>query len=171
MTTVIRGPRPEVEAFLEQRRRLGQDRFDEVWDGVYVVAPDPTSDHGEVQGSLWSLIQQHAQQQGLRAVTTFNLGVEGDFRVPDAGLLPRSERGAWISTALLVVEVLSADDATFDKLGFYAAKGVRELLVADPDAHTVRVLDLQAGGVDQEASTVLGLTRAEIEAAVDWPTD
>ena len=171
MTTVIRGPRPEVEAFLERRRLLGQDRLDEVWEGVYVVAPDPTSDHSEIAGLLWAVLRAHAQEHGLRAVATFNLGAKGDFRVPDAGLLPRSERGVWISTALLVVEVLSPDDATFDKIGFYAAKGVRELLVADPDAHTVRVLDLQAGGADVDASAVLGWTRAQLEAAVDWPTD
>ena len=67
--------------------------------------------------------------------------------------------------------MLSPDDATFDKIGFYAAKGVRELLVADPDARTVRVLDLQAGGTDVDVSAVLGRTRAQLEAAVDWPTD
>ena len=42
MTTIVRGPRPpELEQLLERRRRSGADRLDEVWEGRYVVAPDP----------------------------------------------------------------------------------------------------------------------------------
>ncbi|MGZ4665502.1 MAG: hypothetical protein ACXV5Q_10770 [Frankiaceae bacterium] len=36
------GMPPELATLIEQR--LGQDRLDEVWDGVYVMAPDPTGD-------------------------------------------------------------------------------------------------------------------------------
>jgi hypothetical protein len=33
--TLVRDPQPkEFQALLERRRRLGQDRYDEVWDGV-----------------------------------------------------------------------------------------------------------------------------------------
>lgn len=49
MTTIVRGPRPpELEQLLERRRRSGADRLDEVWEGRYVVAPDPHSNHGAV---------------------------------------------------------------------------------------------------------------------------
>ena len=42
MTTIVRGPRPpELEQLLERRRLSGADRYDEVWEGRYVVAPDP----------------------------------------------------------------------------------------------------------------------------------
>lgn len=38
--TLVRDPQPkEFEALLERRRQLGQDRYDEVWDGVYVMNP------------------------------------------------------------------------------------------------------------------------------------
>jgi len=44
MTTIVRGLRPpELERLLERRRLSGSDRFDEVWEGRYVVAPDPHS--------------------------------------------------------------------------------------------------------------------------------
>ncbi|MGH8929470.1 MAG: hypothetical protein ACRDZO_02230 [Egibacteraceae bacterium] len=44
--TVIAGKRPpEIESWLERRRALGQDLFDEVWEGDYHVGPAP---HGLV---------------------------------------------------------------------------------------------------------------------------
>ena len=111
----------------------GADRYDEVWEGRYVVAPDPHSRHGAVQIELASgCSSRWPAGSALRAVLTFNLGGPEDFRIPDAGLLP-GPHGVWHDTAVLVVEVLSPDDATFEKLDFYTAHGVRELLVVDPD--------------------------------------
>lgn len=54
METVFLGNRvvDDVDAFLQARRRLDQDRHDEVWEGVYHVAPDPHPDHGIVQAEL-----------------------------------------------------------------------------------------------------------------------
>ena len=44
--TLVRDPQPkEFEALLERRRQLGQDRYDEVWDGVYVMNPAPSYEH------------------------------------------------------------------------------------------------------------------------------
>lgn len=170
MTTVIRGPRPlEVEAWLERRRRLGLDRRDEVWEGVLVVPPDPHSDHGQVQGSLYAVLSRVAEARGLRPLLTFNLGVLDDFRIPDAGLVRREQRGVWFDSALLVVEVLSPDDASLEKVPFYAGRGVQELLLLDPRDRSVRVLELQAGGGDVDRSEVLGLSVAELVAAVEWP--
>ena len=44
--TVVLGELPhEVSAWLKQRRALGQDGHDEVWEGKYYVAPTL---HGEI---------------------------------------------------------------------------------------------------------------------------
>jgi len=169
MTTIVRGPRPpELEQWLERRRRVGADRFDEVWEGRYVVAPDPHSNHGEVMGEVRALLKPVARRSGLRAVQTFNLGRPDDFRIPDAGLVP-GPVGVWHDTAVLVVEVLSPDDMTFDKLDFYTARGVRELLVVDWQERSVRCFALQDGQVEQDRSHVLAMTTAEVAAAIDWP--
>lgn len=169
MTTIVRGPRPpELEAWLERRRRLGLDRRDEVWEGRYVVAPDPHSNHGEVQLALGDLLRPAARRLGLQPTATFNLGRPDDFRVPDAGLVPRPA-GVWHATAVLVVEILSDDDETFAKLDFYTGHGVQELLVVDWRVRSVRCLALQDGQRDSAASAVLELTVEEIEAAIDWP--
>jgi len=169
MTTIVRGPRPpELEQYLERRRRAGADRFDEVWEGRYVVAPDPHSNHGAVQGAVFALLQQAGRRLSLRPVLTFNLGRPGDFRIPDAGLLP-GPAGVWHDTAVLVVEVLSPDDMTFDKLDFYTARGVRELLVLDWQDRSVRCFALQEGQADRPDSELLAMTTAELAASIDWP--
>ena len=169
MTTIIRGPRPpEVEAWLERRRRAGLDRFDEMWEGRYVVAPDPHGNHGRLQLGMAALLLTAARRLGLHAMATFNLGGPEDYRVPDAGLTAEAPT-IWHQTADLVVEILSPDDATFDKLDFYRTHGVRELLVLDWTTRSVRVLDLPADGVDRPASAVLGMTVHDIIAAIDWP--
>lgn len=169
MTTIIRGPRPpEVEAWLERRRLAGLERFDEVWEGRYVVAPDLHGNHGSTQLGVATLLLSAAQRLGLQARGIFNLGEPGDYRVPDAGLTA-ARPAVWYDTAVLVVEILSPDDGTFDKLDFYRGHGVRELLVLDWTTRAVRVLDLQGGHADRLASAVLGLTTQEIIEAIDWP--
>ena len=169
MTTIVRGPRPpELEAWLERRRSVGADRFDEVWEGRYVVAPDPHSNHGEVMGELYALLKPTARRLGLRPALTFNLGRPGDFRIADAGLLPGPHQ-VWHETAELVVEVLSPEDMTFDKLDFYTAHGVRELLVVDWQERSVRCFALQDGQAERDRSDVLGMTTAAVVAALDWP--
>lgn len=39
MKVLLGDPPPEVEAYLARRRELGQDLYDEVWEGTYHVAP------------------------------------------------------------------------------------------------------------------------------------
>lgn len=125
MRTVVLGERPiELESFLERRRALGQHRHDEVWEGDYHVAPHAHSDHGVVDVQLGALCVGLARGLGLVATTAFNLGEPGDFRVPDLGVHAARPGTLYVSTALVVVEVLSPDDETFEKLDFYAARGV-----------------------------------------------
>ncbi len=169
MTTIIRGSRPpELEQLLERRRRSGADRLDEVWEGRYVVAPDPHSSHGAVQGEMFFLLKQAARRLGARAAQTFNLGHPDDYRIPDAGLLS-GVAGVWHETAVLVVEVLSPEDMTFEKLDFYTAHGVRELLVLDWQDRSVRCFALQEGQAERDRSEILDMTSAEVVAAIDWP--
>ncbi len=169
MTTIVRGPRPpELEQLLARRKRSGADRFDEVWEGRYVVAPDPHSRHGVVQIELGVLLKPVARRLGARAALTFNLGTPSDFRIPDAGLIS-GPHAVWHATALLVVEVLSPDDATFEKLDFYTAHGVRELLVVDPEERTVRCFALQDGQAERDRSELLDMTTTEVTGAIDWP--
>lgn len=170
MATVVLGPRPpELEAVLERRRALGQDRHDEVWEGSYVMAPYAHSDHGILQAQLALVLAPRAAALGLVASVGFNLGHADDFRVPDGGLTRGRPRTLYVPTAELVVEVLSPDDQTYAKLDFYTARGVRELLVVDGETRTVRCFALQDGQVEVPRSAVLDVGTTELQDAIDWP--
>ena len=76
----------------------------------------------------------------------------------------------YLSTAAVVVEIVSPGDETYDKLPFYAAHGVDEVLVADPARRRVQVLVLSGDHYqDAEASAILGAQASELSIAVRWP--
>ena len=40
------------ESFLAERKRLGQDQYDEMWEGVLHMAPMPNMDHQDFESEL-----------------------------------------------------------------------------------------------------------------------
>jgi Uma2 family endonuclease len=66
-------------------------------------------------------------------VSIFNPGEPDDDRVPDGGLFRPDPDEVYASTAALIVEVRSSGDDTREKVPFYAAHGVDEVLIVDPD--------------------------------------
>lgn len=171
MSVLVLGDRPpELERFLERRRALGQDLFDEVWEGTYHVAPAPNFAHGRVEAELAAILRPAARQAGLVMTGPFNLGDPDDYRVPDQGWHRVRSGGTWLPTAALVVEVLSPGDESYEKLDFYAQHGVDEVLVADPSLRVVRLWELRGGRYeDTGRSGLLDLTAESLVAAVDWP--
>ena len=171
MTMVIAGELPpEIAAWREERRRLGQDRYDEVWEGVYHLAPGPTGPHGYVDSEVAGALRPLARRAGLHHVTATDLGSADDFRVPDGMVLRTRPTGTCTGTAAVVVEVLSPGDETFAKFAFHAGRGVDEVLVADPEGRSVRLWQRRDGGCAETGrSDLLGVTGEELAAQVDWP--
>jgi hypothetical protein len=138
MPTLVRDPPPAgFAALLERRRRLGQDLFDEVWEGVLHMNPALHSQHGRLEWQLAGILAPLAASAGLRSLGQFNLGEEGDYRVPDGALVRPGPDAVYLATAALVLEIVSPGDETWEKLDFYAAHGVDELLIVDPQQKTV----------------------------------
>lgn len=171
MRTVVLGERPvELEALIEKRRRLGLDGHDEVWDGVYVMAPHAHSDHGIVAEEVKGLLFRRAKAASLLPGDSFNVGEPQNFRVPDGGYHRTRPGTLYVPTAALILEVLSPDDETFTKFDFYAAHGVEEILVADPETRTVRCWHLVDGSyVEQPSSALLDVAMSTLESEIDWP--
>ena len=171
MPILVRDPPPaEVEALLEKRRRLGQDLFDEVWEGVLHMNPAPAGRHGNLDQQLAVILDPPARQAGLTSTGPFNLGREDDFRVPDRGLHREWADAVWYPTAALVVEIVSPDDETWEKLGFYDAHGVDELLIVDPQEKTVSWLGLGAGEYKHlKQSGLIDLSPVGLAERIDWP--
>jgi Uma2 family endonuclease len=173
MATLVLGtPPPELEALLHRRRRAGVDRLDEVWQGVRHLVPGPSFEHARISQQLAELLGPLARDGGLlAAISEFNLGEsEHDFRVPDGGLHRPGAAGVWLSTAALVVEILSPEDEAWQKLPFYAAHDVDEVLIVDPAGRTVSWLGLVEGVYEPiQRSRLIELGRAELADRLDWP--
>lgn len=173
MRTLLPDPLPsEVAALLDRRKRLGQDRKDEVWKGVLHVVPAPRHSHADISQQLAEIVGPPARAAGLQpTMAEFNLGEsEADFRVPDGGLHRLGAAEMWHPTAALVVEILSPGDETWEKLPFYAAHKVDEILIVDPDAQQVHWLALAGGGYEPvERSRLIELGPAELDALIRWP--
>jgi Uma2 family endonuclease len=123
------------QALLDERRRLGLDRRDEMWDGVLHVVPPPKGPHQRLATDFLLVAGPLAQRRGLIAqYETALFRAADDYRVPDQVYFrPEHDSERGVEGAELVVEVRSPGDETYEKVDFYAAQGVREMLVLHPD--------------------------------------
>jgi Uma2 family endonuclease len=172
MRTVILDPvSAGLAGLLEQRRRSGLDRFDEVWEGVLHVVPAPSGEHAHLSHQLSLLLDEPARAAGLFVtIGGFNLGdSETDYRVPDGGL-HRHYRGVWHTTAPLVLEIVSPADESWEKLTFYAAHHVDEVLIIEPARRSVEWLALEGAGYRAvDHSRVIDLGVDDMARRIDWP--
>ena len=172
MATLVLDPAtPELEALKERRRVSGLDRLDEVWEGVLHMVPAPSHEHGRLAVQLVRLISSAADAAELEMTDACNIGnSEKDFRVPDLALHRAGAGGIWHPTAALVAEIVSPGDETWQKLSFYAAHGVDEVLIVDPAQRSVHWLGLAGGEYEEiKASGLIGLARGELVERISWP--
>ena len=102
----------------------------------------------------------------------FNLGDPDDYRIPDGGLQRSRQDHLYYQTAALAIEIVSPDDETWNKFGFYAAHEVDELLIVDPAKRTVEWFGLRPGQYEPiEQSTVIELGAGDLAAQIEWPED
>ncbi len=172
MPTLVLDPsQPEMQALAERRRSSGLDRLDEVWDGVLHMVPAPSHKHAALGAQVKALLRQPAAAKGLVVTDEFNLGhSERDFRVPDGGLHRPDAAEMWHPTAALVLEILSPEDETWQKLSFYAEHQVDELLIIDPQERVIHWLALTGGEYQStQQSKLIDLPTAKLAEKIDWP--
>ena len=165
--------------FLEERRRLGIDGFDEAWDGELHMNPPAGGPHQLFSSRFFLVLAPLASDRGLEALMetgVFRPDTKDDYRVPDSSYFAPellSERGIE-GAAALVIEVRSRDDETYAKLPFYAAVGVGELLVVHPDdrrAELYRFADGQVVAVQADPDRGFQLTALGVWVTTVATTD
>lgn len=167
---VLGEPPAPLADWLARRRELGQDLYDEVWEGVYHVAPAPHRRHGDIDDQIAALLRPLARRVDLWPSGPLNIGEPDDYRVPDRAYLRDREMQTFVPTAAVVVEIVSPDDETFAKFPFYAVRGVEELLVVDPQGASVQWYRRDGRTMHPVAEgRLLGITGDELAAAIDWP--
>ncbi len=122
-------------------KKTGVDRYDEVWDGQYMMAPNASWDHQELASELHVILRMVAKELGGYAhqgdnVTDREKNWKENFRIPDVLVVLPGSKAKKFSAGLIggpdfVVEVLSPGDRSIDKLPFYAKVGSREVLHLD----------------------------------------
>ena len=132
-------------AFLARRRALGQDRFDEVWDGILHMVPPPHHEHVQVGVGLLTSLHPLLADAGLEIGYEEGLipvGEPGwnDYRVPDLMVVRPdvATRRGIEGPPELVVEIRSPGDESYRKLPFYERVAAGEVLIIDRDTRTVR---------------------------------
>jgi Uma2 family endonuclease len=138
------------ESLLEERRRTGADRWDELWEGELHMVPPPSGLHQRLGMELAMVLNPLAKAVGLVGSYETGLyrpGTDLDYRVPDqvyARPELATDRGV-DGPAEVVVELVSPGDETYDKLGFYADLGVGEVLVVHPSERRLELFVLRGG--------------------------
>ena len=128
--------------WLDERRRHGLDKRDEVWDGVLHMVPQPGSSHMILSRDLLFVLVPVAARHGWEVLfeTSF-YSADDNYRVPDLVIFDRSNV-SWRGIdhhAEIAIEILSPNDESREKFPFYAARGVREVWLIEP---TTRVAEI-----------------------------
>jgi Uma2 family endonuclease len=138
--------------------------------------PLPHGRHADVEAQVIELLGPLARAAGLKRLDASNVGDANDYRGPDGLLVRPGPHRLYYPTAALVLEVVSPGDETWDKLAFYAAHGVEELLIVDTQERAVHWRALAgtrkgAGGEYRpiQRSGLLDLGSSELAERIDWP--
>ena len=151
---------PDIpEYVLEERKRIGADRWDEMWEGVLHMAPAPNKRHNRLQFQLCDWLDKHwARPFGNQVDLTINVASVGgwphDYRIPDIVLLTPDRFGIdredyYNGAPTVVVEIRSPGDETWDKMDFYARLGVPEVWVIDRDTRLPQLFQLVDGDYEE----------------------
>ncbi|MEZ6118896.1 MAG: Uma2 family endonuclease [Pirellulaceae bacterium] len=154
MATLIRDPILE-ERILAERAARGADRFDEVWEGVYVMPPMPNDEHQMLVGRFQRILDEIIGDASLGHVRP---GVnvsdrteawQQNYRVPDVAVFLNNSSAVncdafWYGGPDLAVEILSPGDQDRDKLPFYAQVKTKEVLIVDRNPWQLELYRWQA---------------------------
>ena len=138
MTMLVADPFVERDLIAE-RKAKGLDRYDEVWEGMYVIMPSPDNEHQDLVGGLSAVGALAIRWAGLGdALPGCNVSDRDDwlenYREPDfaiflKGTQARNRGTYWLGGPDFGVEIRSPNDRTYEKFDFYAQVGTGELLV------------------------------------------
>jgi Uma2 family endonuclease len=143
MATVIMD-RGYAELLRKERAANGADRWDEVWEGTYMMAPLPNIEHQQIANRLAAIcLDVVGWNSGAIVMAGTNVsdrvaGWEHNYRCPDVAVYfpgnpAKNCSTHWCGGPDFAIEITSDDDRTRDKLPFYGKVSTRELLVIDRD--------------------------------------
>ncbi len=165
MTTMIIDPSLE-ESLKAQRKAIGADHYDEVWEGTYIIVSMPNDEHQKIVSRMTSIFEEIIGWPGLGKVRPgVNVSDRDDWkqnhRVPDvavflAGGSARNCDTYWLGGPDFAVEIVSPDDRTREKLPFYEKIAVRELLLVDRNPWSLELFRYRDGTLAKVGQCTVG---------------
>ncbi len=157
----------ELERRLQRERAVcGADRYDEVWEGVYMMAPMPNDEHQMLVNAMAAILQDVVGWPGLGQVrpgvnvSDRSENWQQNYRVPDVAVFLNETKAVnhssfWLGGPDLAVEVVSAEDQTREKLAFYGLVSTRELLIIDRDPWQLELHRLKGTELELQATATV----------------
>ncbi len=138
-----------VRELIRDRQIRGIDRYDEVWDGVYVMPPLASNPHQGLVFEVCATVRNVVPRDRGEVLPGANVsdrreGWEESFRAPDVVVVLKDGRAIdcgthWLGGPDFLTEVKSPGDDTEKKIPFYEKIGVRELLVVHRDTRHLKL--------------------------------
>jgi Uma2 family endonuclease len=126
---------------LADRRSKGLDRRDELWEGVLHMTPAPSLEHQRLLDRLIGFLEPRLRATGrghlVSGINVFQSAT--DYRIPDLTFVATGREHILHDDGVrgegpdAVIEIRSPEDETYEKLPFFGALGVREVIVIDRD--------------------------------------
>ena len=143
------------EEVIRQRKELGHDLYDEVWEGEYVIMNVPANRHqvlvADLSAALVSFIDRERGDFVLPGVNvTDRDDWKSNYRIPDVAVYlvtnpAQDRRTHYFGGPDLAIEIVSPGDRTREKFDFYARVGTRELIVIDEGYERFEFFRLDGG--------------------------
>lgn len=160
MATMILDP-VFARQLIAERAAWGGDRFDEVWEGTYMMSPLANNEHQEIQSGLCAEIKNCLGWESRFVVLSgANISDREDeweynYRCPDVVVLAPNTKAKncdthWCGGPDFAVEIISPYDRSRDKFDFYGVVGVRELMLVDRKDWMLEFYRLQDGALTLE---------------------
>ena len=167
----------DLQRSLIRRRQLRQeDRYDEVWDGVYVMNAQPNNEHQSLVSRISHICECVIGDTMLgKVLPGTNVSDRAknwkkNYRCPDVAVFLNGTKAInwethWQGGPDLAVEIASSRDQTWEKIEFYASVGTRELIIIDRAPWAIELYRLNA------ASQLSLVGRTEIDSTTILETE
>jgi Uma2 family endonuclease len=172
---------PDIpQHILDWRKKIGADRWDEMWEGVLHMPPSPNREHQDFEGALESWLRSYwSRPRAGKVYHQINVASVGgwpnDYRIPDLVLLTPDrfhiDHSEYFEGApAVVVEIHSPGDEAYEKLPFCARLGVPEVWIIERDSKTPELFvlhgsDYQMQSADEDGWLESGVTGVRLRAA------
>jgi Uma2 family endonuclease len=141
------------EEDLADRRSKGLDRWDEMWEGVLHMTPAPSVEHQRILDRIIEFVGPRVRESSrgtlVSGINVFrDASPTPDYRIPDLTFVAAGREHVLRDDGVggdgpdAVIEIRSPEDETYEKLPFYAALGVKEVIVCHRDSKAPEVFKL-----------------------------